>query len=100
MAKVIDKTAVTVSEKNSDNSTRRITIEIEASANLFALSDLLAKEKALEPLLPLLKRSTKATLADYIQSEKQALKAAAQAAALTQASTKTAPPKKPAAERN
>ena len=98
MGKVSDKVAVTVSDKSSDSTTRRITIEIEAGAKLFSLSDLLAKEEAIEPLLPLLKRAAKKVVIDYIQSGKQMLKAATTAATVSNTEAKQAPPKKHAAE--
>ncbi len=77
MGKIIDKVGVTVSDQSLDNNTRHIAIEIKAEASLFSLSDILAREEALEPLLPLLKRNTKQLVTDYIQNAKHILKAAA-----------------------
>ena len=74
MTKSANNVAITIKDLSTSAENREVQITISAKAELFILSDLLVKEKAIEDLDSLLKISARKAVANYILSGRTFLK--------------------------
>ena len=74
MPKLSQFVDVTVADDGEGSGKRKLTISIEASRDLFMLSDLLAREGAIKNIEQSLKHSTRKAVAEYLSSGREFLR--------------------------
>lgn len=74
MPKLSQFVEVNVADDGEGSGKRKLTISIEASRELFMLSDLLAREGAIKNIEHSLKHSTRKAVAEYLSSGRQFLR--------------------------